>query len=60
MSTMFKSLLFFLWPINVSIIFSVAREPALKEWTVRTKVYDTLHKPVGLKHLIYALDWFIE
>lgn len=56
MSTMFKSLLFFLWPINVSIIFSVAREPALKEWTVRTKVYDTLHKPVGLKHLIYALD----
>lgn len=53
---MFKSLSFFLWPINVSIISSVAREPALKEWTVRTKVSDTLHKPVGLKCLIYALD----
>jgi hypothetical protein len=50
-----KRLLFFLWPINVSIFFSVAREPELKEWTVRTNIYDTLHNPVGLNHLIYVL-----
>ncbi|XP_023894419.1 uncharacterized protein LOC112006369 [Quercus suber] len=29
-------------------LLGVAREPALKEWTVRTKVYDTLHKPVRI------------
>ncbi|KAF3943248.1 hypothetical protein CMV_030169 [Castanea mollissima] len=29
-------------------LLGVAREPALKEWTVRTKLYDTLQKPVRI------------
>ena len=35
--------------INISIIFSVAREPDLQEWTARTRVYDILHEPVSHK-----------
>ena len=32
---------------NFAITRSVAREPDLKEWTARTKIYDKLHDPVG-------------
>ena len=50
MSTMFmlfQEAFVFQQPINISIICSVARKPELKEWTARTKVFDTLHDPVG-------------
>uniref|UniRef100_A0A2N9HAC6 CTP synthase n=1 Tax=Fagus sylvatica TaxID=28930 RepID=A0A2N9HAC6_FAGSY len=29
-------------------LLGVAREPELKEWTVRTNIYDTLHNPVRI------------
>jgi len=50
-----RGIFFFQWPINISIICSVAREPELEEWTARTKVFDTLHDPVGQRHLIHVL-----
>ncbi|KAJ6312035.1 hypothetical protein OIU77_013728 [Salix suchowensis] len=34
--------------VDISIIFSVAREPDLQEWTARTRVYDILHEPVRI------------
>lgn len=34
---------------DISIFFSIAREPDLHEWTVRTTVCDMLHDPVGFK-----------